>query len=210
MKLFRRLGQSAVLAGLLCSVASAAVLLDVTSALKPTDPTQLGRLSRAQPASDWSTQKPFPGIVNPTVSYHFETFIVNVGITPFIQITVDDPAAATFTSAYLNAYLPNPTAPNRGLDTNYRGDLGASGDFFGTEPTFFQVIIPQGNNLVVVVNDVSNTNGGLGIPFHILVEGFTDSEFTEPTPEPAAMLLSATGFGALALVGFLRRKRSRA
>src|SRR4051812_16848812 len=60
------------------------------TALKTTDPTQLGRLSRSLIPSDWSAQKAFPGVLNPAISYHYETFAVPVSPFPYLQISFDD------------------------------------------------------------------------------------------------------------------------
>src|SRR6266478_4535617 len=86
-------------------VTSGSVLLDITSTgLKSTDPTQLGRISRDGITSDWSTPKAFPGVFNPTTVYNYEIFTVNVGATPYIQVSFDDPATTEFVSAYRGSY----------------------------------------------------------------------------------------------------------
>jgi hypothetical protein len=197
-----------VLLTVLCaSVSSAATILDTgVVALRATDPTQLGRLDRSGGVpSDWSTPKAFPGVVNPTVSYRYETFsLANIPL-PYIQITIDDVSgtAQTFASAYLNAYTPNNAFPNYGLNLNYLGDAGNSGNYFGTDPIAFQVVLPVGATLVLVVNDTSATGAGIGQPFRLLVEGFADTSFNE-APEPATfgLLLAALGVG-----GFIVGKR---
>lgn len=189
--------------------ASGSILLQTTGALTVTDATQLGRLNRAAPPSDWSTTKAFPGAFNTTTVYRYEAFTVNVGITPYIQISVDDPNVALFASAYVGSYVPNPTATNRGLDTNYLGDAGASGNPQSGAPRFFQVIVPMNTNVVVVINEFAATNSGVGQPFSLTIEGFIDTDFDEPpvstpTPEPSVMFLSSSGIG---LIAFMARRR---
>ena len=179
-------------------------LLDVTSSLSAADPTQLGRLVRDGIGSDWSVQSPFPGVLNPTVSYHYQTFTVNVQTTSFIQVLVDSVSADLFASAYLGTYQPDPSGVNLGLDFNYLGDAGRSGNFFGTDPLFFQVIVPAFSQLVLVINDTNPLQTGLGQPFRLLVEGFLDTDFTEPVPEPATLALFL-----IALAGFAWTQRNR-
>ena len=208
MKNFGILLQPALAFFLSCTAASGSVLLNVSSTLASTDPTQLGRLSRSGVPSDWSTLKSFPGIVNVSTLYHYTTFTLNVLTAAYLQISIDDPSTSFFASAYLGAYTPLSLATNRGLDINYLGDAGSSGNAFGTDPGFFQIVVPQNRNLVVVINEPVS-NGGIGRPFNLLVEGFSDTSFTDPvaTPEPATLLLSAAGIGVLACV---RRRRFKA
>jgi hypothetical protein len=212
MKLPNILKRVGVGALVLASAAQAAVIFDTgTTSLVMGDPTQLGRLTRTGIASDWSTNKAFPGVTNANTSVHYHTYLIDplsFG-TPFVQISVDDPMAAIFVSAYLDSYSPNPVAMNRGLDTNYRGDDGSTGNPF-TDPGFFQVVVPGGHKLVIVVNDPSTNNAGLGKNFDVLVEGFIDTQFTDPspTPEPASILLGGAGLGCLALIRLRRRRGS--
>src|ERR1041385_4081743 len=163
--------------------AQATTILDVTDALALTDPTQLGRLSRNGVPSDWSASKPFPGVINTGTTYHYKTYLVDPGIASFIQIDFLDlnNLANTFVSAYDTTYLPNSAGgPNFGFDTNYLGDPGFSGNFFNNDPNFFQVIVPSGHKLLVVVNDATAGNGGLGNSYELTVEGFIDNQFTDP------------------------------
>src|SRR5438034_10879793 len=98
-----RLAQVALL--VFTGVARGGILLDVRSpGLKSTDPTQLGRINRNNIISDWSAPKPFPGVFNPTITYNYEIFSINVGFTPYIQVNFDDPAVTEFVSAYLGSY----------------------------------------------------------------------------------------------------------
>jgi hypothetical protein len=185
---------------ILTAAAHASVLATFDNeSLSASDPTQLGRLTRDSIISDWSGQKLFPGVFNPTTSYHYRTYTVPVMYSPYVQITVDDPGAYIFASAYLDTYDPNDKA------LNYLGDQGFSGNYFGVNPAFFQVVVPQNHSVVVLINDPAAANGGLGQPYSLVIEGFADANFNE-APEPGTMLLTAAGLFGAALA--LRRRRT--
>ena len=186
---------------LLVSVAQADTLTTFTTSISGSDPTQLGRISRNGIPSDWSGLKVFPGIVNPSTVYNYHTYSVNSGVTPFIFITMDSVPGNTFASAYFPSYNPTNVGPNNGLDVNYLGDAGSSGNYFGTNPISFEVYVPVHSNFLVVVN--TSSNAGLGQPFTITVQGFLDDQFTS-TPEPGSLVL--LGSGVLGVVGLVRRK----
>jgi PEP-CTERM motif len=217
--LYRRAAAPMVLAFALCAPAKATDILNFTTSLTTADPTQLGRLSRNSIAQDWVNTEPFPGVVNPTVAYHYRTFQIDpftVSLGPFIQISLDDSLPNLFASAYFTSYNPNSAgAPNLGFDTHWLGDAGASGNFFGVDPVFFQVTVPIGASLVVVINNTGAANLGVGETFNLLVESFSDTNFTparvapapSAVPEPSAYGLF--GAGMLAGLSFWRRQRNR-
>jgi len=212
MKLISTAGTLALFILLATGSARATSLLDVSDAVALTDPTQVGRLSRNGVPQDWTGGELFPGVINTATPYHYLVLSVAVGITPFVQIEFDSVSTNTFISAYDTTYAPNSAGgPNFGFDTNWLGDPGLSGNSFGTDPLFFQVLVPQNHNLLLVINNTAAGNVGVGDPFHLIVEGFIDSEFTDPpvaapVPEPATLLLSGGGF---ALLGLRRRYRGR-
>jgi hypothetical protein len=180
--------------------AQALVLFDTSGSLSANDPTQLGRLSRNGILQDWAGSEPYPGILNPDTAYHYVTYLINVGITPFVQISMDSNSTNTFVSAYQSSYNPDSTDPiNRGLDDNWLGDAGTSGNFFG-QPLFFQVTAQVNSWIAVVVNQTGSGASGLSDPFNLLVEGFIDTEYSDPAqvPEPATLLLSLVGLGLVA------------
>jgi hypothetical protein len=202
-----RFGVRLVVAAVLSAVAAApafalTLFASGSDTLKLADPVALGRLTRDGVPSDWSASKAFPGVISPTTVFHYTTFVVPVTNTPFIQISVDDPDTVVFAAAYLDNFNP----PN--FSTNYLGDAGSSGNQFGN-PGFFQVVVPVGHDLVLVVEETTAPNGGLGHPFDVLVEGFIDAEFTDPTaavPEPSTWAMMLLGFAGL---GFAFRQSQR-
>ena len=195
--MIRKVSRVLALLLLFSAPAAASTILDVTSILTVADPTQLGRLFRDGVPSDWSTAKAYPGETLPGNSYAYRAYTLNVGITPYIQISADDPNSQFFVSAYLGSYVSTNKA------TNYLGDAGFSGNFFGNMG-FFQVVVPMAQNVVIVLN---TTVVGAVLPeFRLLVEGFVDSEFTEPeesgpapVPEPTTMVLGGTGLAWMAI-----------
>lgn len=168
---FKNLVWLAILA--LCQAAMGETLLDVSSSLSASDPTQPGRLSRNTIPSFWAAPKTFPGVAN-TSSFHYHVFeipAVQAASATNFQISVNDSNTAVFVSAYDGTYSPASSFSN-----NYVGDLGGSGNLYGNT-AYFQVALPAGHDLLVIVNDVGS---GVGSPFHLTVEGFTDTEFSDP------------------------------
>jgi len=178
------------------------------------DPTQLGRLSRNGIPQDWSgSETPFPGVLNTATTYHYHAYSVNVGITPFVQISLDA-GVNVFISAYDTTYSPNSAGgPNFGFDTNWLGDAGSSGNAFPGDPLFFQVVVPQNHNLLLIVNNTGAANVGVGDQYNLLVEGFIDTAFTDPSssgvPEPATLGITGVGLAALAIRPIYRRRKAK-
>jgi PEP-CTERM motif len=208
MKAIARIGSLVVLTLLAADPARALVILDVSGgAVALSDPTQNGRLSRNGLGQDWALGEPFPGVINTLTAYHYLTYVVNVGNAPYVQVILDSSSTNIFISAYDTFYAPNSAGgPNFGFDTNWLGDAGLSGNDFGVDPLFFQVFVPLNHNLVLVINNTGASNVGVGDRFNLLVEGFADTEFNDPVPEPATMVLTGSG---LALMALRRRRASR-
>ena len=182
--------------------AHAATLLDTGLNTFAATGEQYGHLILDQVPSDWSEAKPFPGIEGAPDPFGYQTVTVNPGDRPYIQIMFDDSAAAFLVSAYGTAFAPENVEPTYGLDVNYLGDAGSSGNFYGN-PQFFQLYDPGLEPLVLVITEMEY-GGGKGREFALLVEGFYDREYSE-VPEPSTLLLVGVGLGGMAL---LRRKGS--
>ncbi len=189
---------SVLVALALCATASATDVLNVNGTITNTDPTQQGRLSRNSLPQDWVGTETFPGIVNPTTTYRYDSYFINSGAIAngrFVQISLLDLGSAAnqsnlFVSAYANSYQPSSTGTNRGLDVNWLGDAGFSGNSFGTNAVFFQVLVPAGTSLVIVINNtLSAGNGGIGESYNLLVESFSDNQYTDAVPEGGATAL---------------------
>lgn len=188
------------------SIASAATILDVTDVITTSEPTQQGRLSRNNfVGQDWADDEAFPGVVNPAVTYHYKTFTIpSASIQPgnFVQIILDhlgDNQGTLFVSAYQNSYTPNSAGgPNFGFDFNWLGDNGFSGNFFGgTDTVSFQVQVPNGADLVLVVTNTGGGDVGTGEQFHLIAQAYTDQNFTSPPifNSIANITVEATGPG---------------
>jgi hypothetical protein len=203
---------------LICGLAHGTPIFIGDMTITPVDPTQLGRISRDGVPSDWSGPKTFPGVLNPATSYHYTMLDLDLSalVAPsvsdlYIQISIDSNSTFTFLSAYENTFNPVD------ISSNYLGDPGFSGNFFGTDPLFFQIVVPYNDHLVLVLNETTNNGLGLFSPAGVLVEAFADTSYTDvpiqtspaPVPEPGTWTLLACGLAFLTVHRFRRRASSR-
>ena len=184
-------------------LAPAADLFNFTGSVTTTNSqVQTGRLARNGVPQDWANSELFPGTNNAGVTFNYITLALTpaqLAGGPFVQIEVDDPLTNIFVSAYDNAFSPV------NFQTNWLGDAGTSGNYFGTDPVSFQVRVPTTDSLVLVIN--TTAPAGLGETFNLRVENFSDTMYTDPTavPEPSSVLLLGVG-GALGLGAVIRRR----
>jgi hypothetical protein len=196
----------------LTSAGNATVILDSgLDTFAPTG-TQFGRISRDGTASTWGSAKVFPGVTGAPTGRGYEVFVVDSGLFPFLQISLDDPQAALFVAAYSTPYAPVNAAPNYGLDVNYLGDPGSSQPF--GNPSFFQIEVAQHTQVVLPVNEIS-PGQGTGVQFDLIVEGFLDASYGDlpeappQVPEPGSLTLLAVGVATL-IAGRVRNSRRAA
>lgn len=212
MNSFTLMARTAVIASALFATAAFADPVPLTSFLVSSDQTQKGRLSRNGIQQDYPGDEAYPGIINPTLSYHFHAYSFNVGNTPFVDITFDSLSVNTFISAYQTSYFP----ANPGL--TWLGDPGTSGNYFsGTDPLFFSFTAALNSTIVLLVNETTPNAGlGAGNTFTIYAQGSSDSNFSDlrdlqivsgasVIPEPETLLLLA---GPLAGLAFVRRRKT--
>ena len=192
------------LAASLASTAHATPIAFFTDSLSSANSTQLGRPSRNQIRQDWLGSESYPGQINNAFTYFYQTYTFDFSLYPagsFVDISFfeEENKANLFISAYSGSYDPNNRA------TNWLGDEGGSGNFFGTDARYFDVILPN-MNLVLVVNNTAKMGGGLNLPYDVAVNAYADTNFTDltPIPEPSTLITSATGL--LGLAGVVRRR----
>src|ERR1043166_2251494 len=138
-------------AGLLLagSTAFAGIIFDQNVDFTQTG-TQFGRIGRDGNSSIWGEVKQFPGVTGAPAERAYQTFSIAVGWRNFLQISLDDPAAAFFDAAYAQSFMPVNAPPNYGLDVNSLGDPGLSQPL--GVPSFFQIVAQPNSTVVISVN----------------------------------------------------------
>jgi hypothetical protein len=176
------------------------------------NPTQNGRLSRNGIPQDWLGSEPFPGVINSSATYSYATYYFPASDfygAPYIEISFYDyyeayglvNGSGLFSSAYSTSYDPT------SLSTNWLGDQGSSGNYFGIDARYYDVYLDNAP-LVLVVNSANAS--GLNDPYIIDISAYADSSYGEPalTPEPSSLVLLTSGIAGV--VGLYRRRRNAA
>ena len=189
---------------------------------------QYGRIGRSTLAAphnqqSWdpkvSGETTFPGAVNikssdtPTV-YNYVTYTftpAQIGNGQFVEININEPGAS---GIFVSAWTTYSGSSSLLSGTGFLGDAAQSENYVGlTDRRYFDVIVPKGANLVVVVN--TTTDAGIGEPYGIQVNAYATRDYIDATPSvtPDKAPRPGTGGGAageIALIGgaaVIRRRR---
>lgn len=169
--------------------------------------TQQGRISRAGIPQDWTGGEVFGGVINPTVTYYYATFALNVGSLNYLDINVDSVSTNTFLSVYQGSFDP------LNLALNWLGDSGTSRNYFGTDPLFVDVVAAMNSVVYLVMTTTNVGTSALADPFTLLVSAYPDSSFNSApvelqplrVPEPSTMLLLLAPLALLGARRFAKR-----
>lgn len=203
----RALGAAAVFL-LSCGIAHATIIFTGALSISAADPTHLGRLSLNGIIQDWAGGEAFPGVLDPTTSYHFVTLDLDLSSLEagyvfggFLQIDFFSLTNGVFLSAYRGSFDPTD------LSVNWLGDEGYA--IGGNTAVFFQIIAGATDHLILEMNETS-PGAGLDVPAAVTIEAFSDTSYTDlvrATPEPGTLAIFLFG---LALLMAAHRSSARA
>ncbi len=191
------------------ALAGAETITNFNGVLTSSNAIEVGRASRSGVQQTWTGAETYTGIINPTVSYAYTTYTFAASLftgAPYVEVSVLDTqgGVSDFVTAYAGSFNVNSQA------TNWLGDEGASGNYFGlTDGRYFDVILPVGKSLVLVLNDSSTA--ALNDPINIEVDAYADTNYDDPspaaqvTPEPSTFVTLGTGL--IWAAGAARRRK---
>ncbi len=207
MKLCTVLLSSVCACVLSAPIVKAEIVSSFTTSLTPSSLTEAGRPYRSGTPQDWTGTETYSGVTSVANTYFYNTYnfaASSFNGAPYVEVTDFEPnnTANYFLAAYAGSYNPADRA------ANWLGDAGFSGNAITGDGGDFQVIVPTGDNLVLVLNSVGL---GLGTPIQIVLNAYSDTNYDPPvptssnvTPEPSSVVLLGTG-----LAGVLAATRRR-
>lgn len=117
------------------------------------DPTQTGRLGRRGEASTCTSQKPFPGLLDPT-PHHYDSYALKNGKKKScVTVTLTTPCES---GHFLQSAAYRPSFNPANIARNYVADIGASPN---GAPKSYSFIVPKNATFNVVVNEVDAGTG---------------------------------------------------
>ena len=203
------------LASLFTPLASATDLYsDESLSFPAASSTQLGRISRNGTQQTWdptvSGETAYPGAINTATTYNYETFTFPASdftSGQYVQIDISEPNAADLFASAWTSYAGTTSVQS---GTAWLGDAGQSEDYAFTsipptpqDPRFFNVTVPTGDSLTVVVNTTSAA--AIGEAFGLQVESFSTKDYTDAVPEPSTWAMLGAGI----VVGGVMVRRGR-
>lgn len=185
------------------AAAKAEPIASFTTQFSPTSATESGRPSRSSTPQDWTGTEKYTGTIAGTYFYQTYDFAGSLFAgAPYVDINTFDPTngSSYFIVAYAGSYNLNNRAEN------WLGDAGFSGNYQVNDGGDFQVYLPIGADLVLVVN--STFNGVLpNYGFDVNVDAYGDTMYDPAiTPEPSSWLLASTGMLLLGGLAWRRRE----
>ena len=185
-----------------------------TATLTSASATEAARPSRSGTQQTWTGAETYTGTVATAPPYYYKTYTFSASLfagAPYVEISDFDTLGGTsdFLVAYAGSY--NPLSQG----TNWLGDEGSSGNYFGTDARYFDVVLTPGKDLVLVFN--STAAAGLNDPHTIDVSAYADTDYDDPvvvtpptttTPEPSSFITLGTGL--LSVAGIARRRLRKA
>ncbi len=184
---------AALLLAALPALAGAETITNFNGVLTSSSATELGRPFRSGSQQTWTGAEPYDGKNNLTTAFAYTTYTFAASLftgAPYVEVSVLDTLGGT--SDFVTAYAGSFNVNSQG--TNWLGDEGGSGNYFGlTDGRYFDVILPVGQNLVLVLNDSSVA--ALNDPINIEVDAYADTNYDDPvvTPEPSTFVMLGTG-----------------
>ena len=172
---------------------------------------QDGRISRDDVPQTWTPaldgETSYPGAINTTTPYNYVDYTFSaaqIGNGQFVQIDISEP---TGIDLFASAWTSYDGTSSVASGTGWLGDAGASGNYGPNNALFFNVTVPVGDGLTVVVN--TTDPAAIGEGFSLEVEDFSTTSYTKATPlgvpEPGTWAM----LGAGALLGGLAMFRRR-
>jgi hypothetical protein len=180
---------------------------------------QLGREGRNQTQQTWdpvtSGEAAYPGPTTTTTDFNYITVTftpAELGNGQYVQINIQEPNgdADLFASAWTGLYTGTASVQS---GTGWLGDAGTSGDSqfsnippIPIDPAFFNVTVPAGDSLTVVINTTSPT--AIGETFGLEVEAFSSTDYTDSVPEPSVVAMLGAGLVFGGAAAYRRRRRT--